>query len=152
MRISEVARRTGVASSAIRFYEKEGLIPRTARVGGQRDYDDEVLERIAVIRLGQSAGFTVRELRVLLGGLQPGRKLSTTFHALARRKEHELSLALTRTRSMLALLRIGLRCGVFNTDDCAELKEAARRAILRDGTTLAEALAKRRAAPRARAH
>jgi DNA-binding transcriptional MerR regulator len=67
MRIGEVARRVGLATSAIRFYEDEGLIPQPQRTeSGYRDYDPAVVERIEFIRAGQAVGLTLRELHEVL--------------------------------------------------------------------------------------
>ncbi len=55
--IGDVARESGVAPTTLRYYEKIGLVPAPARIGGQRRYDDAVLARLEVIRLCKSAGF-----------------------------------------------------------------------------------------------
>ena len=67
MQIGEVARRVGLATSAIRFYEDKGLIPRPERTeSGYRDYDPAVVDRLAFIRAGQAVGLTLRELSQVL--------------------------------------------------------------------------------------
>lgn len=67
MQIGEVARRGGLATSAIRFYEDEGLIPPPERTkSGYRDYDPAVVDRLAFIRAGQAVGLTLRELGQVL--------------------------------------------------------------------------------------
>ncbi len=67
MRIGELARQVGVATSAIRFYEESGLLPEPARTpAGYRDYDPEVVDRLAFIRAGQAVGLTLGELRDVL--------------------------------------------------------------------------------------
>ena len=67
MRIGEVARRVGLATSAIRFYEDRGLIPEPERTeAGYRDYDPGVVERIRFIRAGQAVRLTLRELNQVL--------------------------------------------------------------------------------------
>lgn len=67
MQIGEVARRVGLATSAIRFYEDEGLIPPPERTkSGYRDYDPAVVDRLAFIRAGQAVGLTLRELGQVL--------------------------------------------------------------------------------------
>lgn len=63
MQIGEVARRVGLATSAIRFYESEGLLPEPERTAsGYRVYDASVIDRIRFIRAGQSVGLTLRQL------------------------------------------------------------------------------------------
>jgi len=67
MRIGEVARKVGVATSAIRFYEESGLLPKPERTrSGYRDYDPSVIDRLAFVRAGQAVGLTLGELREVL--------------------------------------------------------------------------------------
>ena len=79
--IGEVARRTDVAPTTLRYYEKIGLLAAPSRAGGQRRYDDAVLTRLEVIGLCKAAGFTLDEIAVLLDDDAPGRPAS---RALAR--------------------------------------------------------------------
>nr|WP_242589660.1 helix-turn-helix domain-containing protein [Corallococcus macrosporus] len=62
MDISEVARRSGVPASTLRFYEEKGLIASVGRRGLRRLFDPEVLERLALIAMGRSAGFSLEEI------------------------------------------------------------------------------------------
>lgn len=64
--IGELARRTGLASSALRYYERVGLLSPAARAGGRRHYATSSAERVALVQLCQDAGFTLREIRALL--------------------------------------------------------------------------------------
>jgi DNA-binding transcriptional MerR regulator len=66
--IGEVARRSGVTASALRYYERTGLIPAGERSGGKRVYGDELLDRLALIRVAKTAGFRLTEIRTLLRG------------------------------------------------------------------------------------
>lgn len=67
MDISEVARRSGVPASTLRFYEEKGLIASTGRRGLRRLFPANVLERLALIALGRSAGFTLDEIARMFG-------------------------------------------------------------------------------------
>ncbi|MFE2302152.1 helix-turn-helix domain-containing protein [Streptomyces sp. NPDC059445] len=60
--IAEVARRAGVPASTLRYYEEKGLIAPTGRRGLRRQYDPAVLERLALIAMGRSAGFSLDEI------------------------------------------------------------------------------------------
>src|SRR5688572_11239523 len=60
--IGEVARRAGVPASTLRFYEDKGLIAPTGRRGLRRQYDPAVLERLALIAMGRTAGFSLDEI------------------------------------------------------------------------------------------
>ena len=57
--IGQVAERAGIASSAIRYYESEGLLPRAGRRNGRRIYDEGIIDRITLIELAKRAGFRV---------------------------------------------------------------------------------------------
>ena len=67
MDIAEVARRSGVPASTLRFYEEKGLIASIGRRGLRRLFDSGVLERLALIGLGRAAGFTLEEIARLFG-------------------------------------------------------------------------------------
>ncbi|GBE23940.1 MAG TPA: redox-sensitive transcriptional activator SoxR [Actinobacteria bacterium] len=71
--IGDVASRSGVAASALRFYEERGLIASTRNQGNQRRYDRSVLRRVAIIRAAQSVGLTLAEISESLGTLPSGR-------------------------------------------------------------------------------
>jgi MerR family transcriptional regulator, copper efflux regulator len=68
MRIGELARRSGLATTALRYYEKAGLLPRSARtVSGYRDYAGDTLPRLGFVRAAQAIGLTVAEIREVIG-------------------------------------------------------------------------------------
>ena len=67
MPIGEVAERARMSTSRIRFYESRGLLPEPERAGGKRRYDEEVLRRLEIIDAAQRVGFTLEEIRDLLG-------------------------------------------------------------------------------------
>ena len=67
MDITEVAKRSGVPASALRFYEEKGLIRSVGRRGLRRLFGANVLEQLALIALGRSAGFTLEEIARMLG-------------------------------------------------------------------------------------
>src|SRR4051812_30699653 len=64
--IGEVARRAGVATSQIRYYERIGMLPPPERLSGQRRYAPDVLGRLTFIGVAQSAGFKLREIKALM--------------------------------------------------------------------------------------
>ncbi len=70
--IGEVARRSGVAATTLRYYEQIGLLPAPIRLGGQRRYDEAVLSRLEVIALCKTAGFALDEIQRLLAARWPG--------------------------------------------------------------------------------
>ena len=64
--IGEVAERVGLRTSALRYYEDEGLLEPAARVGGQRRYEEDAVDRLVVIQFCRRLGFTLAEIRDLL--------------------------------------------------------------------------------------
>lgn len=67
MKIGELAERSGIAASAIRYYEQAGLMPKAERgANGYRAYGDSALERINLIQIGQKLGFTLEAIRAVM--------------------------------------------------------------------------------------
>jgi len=122
MGIGEVARRAGVRPSALRYYEGIGMLPRPERANGRRRYGGEVLrevlERLAVIRAAQQAGFTITEIRALLDGFSEDTPPSERWRVLAREKLPEVEALVERALGMKRLLERGLRCECLRLEDC----------------------------------
>ena len=117
--IGEVARRTGIRPSALRFYEEAGILPAPARVSGRRRYDAGVIRRIDVLRFAQQAGFTLQEIKTLFHGFGPTMPLSAQWRSLAREKLRELDMEAERLRRMRCALEISLKCGCVQVEDCS---------------------------------
>jgi DNA-binding transcriptional MerR regulator len=66
MLIGEVARRSGITASALRYYEREGLLQPSARSAKRRIYGPQVMGRIRIIQLARDAGFTIAETRTFI--------------------------------------------------------------------------------------
>jgi MerR family redox-sensitive transcriptional activator SoxR len=124
MSIGEVARRARVAPSAIRYYERVGLLPKPPRTGGKRRYDEAVLDWLSLIALAREAGFTMAEIKRLVTGFVPGTRPAARWHELATRKLGEIEAMLARAERMRALLGVMLDCGCFRLDDCSALLAA----------------------------
>ena len=116
--IGEVAKRTGVRTSALRYYEDAGVLPRAARVAGRRRYDADIIHRIDMLRFAQQAGFTLDEIKTLFHGFGAGTPLSTRWHSLAREKLLELEQLAERIDRMRRALQLGLKCGCIRIEDC----------------------------------
>lgn len=121
MTIGDVARQTGLNTSAIRYYERYGLLPEPAREGGQRRYDREVLTRLAVVRMAQEAGFSLEEIRTLLNGYPDAAPAGERWADLARRKIPEVDALIARLQAVRATLEESLRCGCPTLDACAAI-------------------------------
>ena len=119
--IGEVARRSGLRTSAIRYYEQEGLLRAPPRSSGRRAYSEEVFTALAVIRMAQEAGFTIPEIRKLMTGFgdEPA---SERWRRLAKEKLVEVDAMIERAQAMKALLEEGVRCGCLRLEDCKPLE------------------------------
>ena len=121
MRIGDVARRTGLPVSTIRYYEKAGLLEPPARVSGQRRYYPDILGRIAVVALALRAGFTIAETRLFISGFSPSARPSERWRELAERKLVALDAEATRIAFMKALLEASFPCECPTLDVCERL-------------------------------
>ena len=120
--IGEVARRAGIRTSALRYYEDVGLFPAPRRVNGRRRYDPEILRHLAVIRVAQQAGFTIAELQTLLKGFGETVRPVQRWRKLAERKLVELDGMIARAEGMKRLLRTGLDCSCVTWEDCSMIE------------------------------
>ena len=122
--IGEVGRQAGLAPSAIRYYERLGLLPKPARAGGKRRYDASVLEWLSLIALAREAGFTMAEVKRLVTGFTPGTRPAARWNELATRKLAEIDAMVARAERMRAVLHVALDCGCFRLQDCSALLAA----------------------------
>ena len=118
LRIGEVAQRAGIASSAIRYYEREGLVPKADRVGNARVYGAEILDRLALIELAKSAGFTISETRQLVRGVSRGTPPGPRWSALAKKKLAEIEARIAESERMRTVLRAVIKCECPTFEDC----------------------------------
>ena len=126
--IGEVAERAGVATSALRFYEKEGLVEASRTDGGQRRYHRDVLRRIAFVRAAQRVGLTLDEIREALATLPDGRtptaadweRLSRSWRPRIEARIRELELLRDKLSSCIGCGCLSLKtCAMANPDDVA---------------------------------
>lgn len=118
--VSEVARRSGFASSALRYYEQEGLIEASRSGGGQRRYARSVLRRLAFIRAASNVGLSLDEVRAELEQLPKSR---TPTKADWTRISRHWRKRLDEQMASLEALRDGLDrcigCGCLSLKQCA---------------------------------
>ena len=123
--IGEVARRTGLRTSALRYYESAGLLQPVRRANGRRVYDSGVFESLALIRLAQDAGFTVSEVRRLLSGFDRATPASARWRSLAERKLVEVNARIQDAERMRDLLERLLRCRCDTLGECVRGRVAS---------------------------
>jgi DNA-binding transcriptional MerR regulator len=119
--IGELARRTGVATSALRYYERIGLLSPAERVSQRRHYPPSSAERVALIRLCQDAGFTLAEIGRLLAAWSRGRR---AWRRLAERKIAELDARIADAQRAKKLITHALECPHRDLLACPNFRSA----------------------------
>lgn len=117
--IGEVAEKAGIAVSAIRYYERNGLLPKAERVGGQRRFSEDTVQRLGIIDAAKQAGFTLEEVGVLLASTDQGAPAHEQLRALATRKLPEVEALIERAQTMREWLAKASACGCETLDACA---------------------------------
>ena len=139
--ISEVSKRSGVATSALRYYESLGLIESERTEGNQRRYPRAVLRRVAVIQVAQALGLSLAEIAAALEALPAGRgPTPADWERMAdawRAGLEERIASLTRLRdSLSSCIGCGClsleNCALFNREDRAAVRGAGPRYLLGD--------------------
>jgi len=122
--IAQVARRSGVPASTLRFYEEKGLIASVGRRGLRRLFDPGVLERLAVIALGRSAGFALDEIALMFA---PDGRLRINRQMLIAKAE-ELDGTLRKLTAMRDGLRHAAVCPAPSHMECPTFRRFLRAA------------------------
>ena len=105
--IGELARRAGVAPSALRYWEDLGLLPPPARISGQRRYPQSALERVGIILLLGEVGFTLAEQKAFMASRAVA---LDDWQRLARRKLAELDDQIAKAQTAREAIDHALRC------------------------------------------
>ena len=116
--IGQLARVCGLAPSAIRYYERVGLLPKPVRVSRQRSYTADAIARLRVLRLAREAGFTIAETRTFVAGFAANTPPATRWRTLAERKLVEIDTQVARLEHMRELLESSFQCQCLSIDDC----------------------------------
>jgi DNA-binding transcriptional MerR regulator len=124
MDITEVARRSGVPASTLRFYEEKGLIASIGRRGLHRLFDPRVLERLALIALGRAAGFSLDEIALMFA---PDGKPRIDRRVLAAKAE-ELDKTIRELTAMRDQLRHAAACPAPSHLECPTFRRFLRAA------------------------
>src|SRR5215467_6849887 len=117
--ISQVARQIRLRPSAIRYYERIGLLPPTERLSGQRRYGPAVLYRLAIIQRARQLGFTLTEIRHLFFGFRDNARPSERWRALSQEKLRELDQLMDAIKAVRGVLKkLMERCRCETLDQC----------------------------------
>lgn len=117
MKIGQLAHRAGLRASAIRYYERLGLLAPPHRVGGQRRYSPDALDRVLLIRFASEMGFSLAEIKLFLSGLREDAPVGPRWKKLATKKISEVEESIARSLRLKTLLQNLLHCR------CASLKQ-----------------------------
>ena len=117
MKIGQLAHRAGLHASAIRYYERLGLLAPPHRVGGQRRYSPDALDRVLLIRFAGEMGFSLAEIKLFLSGLREDAAVGQRWKKLATKKICEVEDTIARSLRLKTLLQNLLHCR------CASLKQ-----------------------------
>ena len=119
--ISQVARQIRLRPSAIRYYERIGLLPPAERLSGQRRYDPTVLYRLAIIQRARQLGFTLTEIRHLFFGFRDITRASERWRTLSERKLAELDDLMDGIKAVRGVLRkLMTKCQCDTLDQCGK--------------------------------
>jgi MerR family redox-sensitive transcriptional activator SoxR len=128
VRIGELAKHAGISTSAVRYYERVGLLPAPARSSGRRDYAAEALPRLAVILRARRMGFGISETRQLVSGFPPASP-SARWRALAASKIRAMDTVIASARAMKAMLQLISQCRCKSWLQCGTRLMANPRAL-----------------------
>src|SRR5215472_13457889 len=141
--IGELGRRTGLATSALRYYERVGLLVPDGRANGRRYYGSASAERIALIRLCQDAGFTLAEIRAVLAA---GSRRNPSWTRLMEAKLLELEASIDRATRAKALIEHALACRHRELSMCPNFRAALKARLTLQGDNSDHRTGRRRSA------
>jgi MerR family transcriptional regulator, redox-sensitive transcriptional activator SoxR len=116
--IDKIAKRSGFSASALRYYERCGLIIQGVKIGGRRHYPSSIVQRLAVVRVCQSIGFTLSEISQLLD-CAPSREGTWREMAMARRTQVEQQIK--ELEHVLELIDATIDCACLKLSDCPQM-------------------------------
>lgn len=116
--IGEISRQAGVAASAVRYYESIELLPPPVRIGGQRKYDSEILDRLKIIGIAKSLDFTLDEIRQLFEGVSEASAPTEIWRAFATVKLEVIEKQIVHANQLRDMLNSGLKCKCLKLSDC----------------------------------
>jgi MerR family redox-sensitive transcriptional activator SoxR len=117
--IGQLAQRFGLKTSAIRYYEANGVLPEAARESGQRRYGPDAVRRLEVLDVAKRAGFSLEDARVLLQAAEAGTPAFESVRELATRKLPEVEALIMRAQAMRDWLLTATDCSCTSLDVCA---------------------------------
>jgi MerR family transcriptional regulator, redox-sensitive transcriptional activator SoxR len=139
--IGEVAERTGVSVSALRYYEAEGLLRSTRTEGGQRRYNRDVIRRVSFVRIAQQVGLSLEEIRDSLNSLPDDRTPTKRDWAVlsnrwSSRLDHQIAVLIRLRDDLTSCIGCGClslkACSLYNPRDMASSLGTGARFLVSD--------------------
>jgi len=143
--IGQIATRTGLAQSAIRYYESEGLVAPTRTDTGQRRYERADIRRLSFVMISQGLGFSISEIRETLAGLPDDRapnkrdwaRISKRFGKVLDDRITQMQALRERLDSCIGCGCLSLKtCGLYNPRDTVKRKGSGPRFLMGDTAEL----------------
>ena len=125
--IGQLAQRVGLAPSAIRFYERTGVLPEPERVSGRRRYGPDAVRRLEVLGVAKRAGFSLDEAKLLLQSADAGTPAIEAVRDLAERKLPDVEALIARAHDMRSWLLAATDCSCTTLDVCGLFDAQATR-------------------------
>jgi len=119
MTIGQLAALANLKPSAIRFYEKTGLLPAPTRRNGRRVYPPDAANRLTFITFARETGFSLPEIKLLLHGFPSTVTAGDRWRKLATSKIQQLEANIAKARAMEQMLRSLMKCRCATIDQCA---------------------------------
>jgi MerR family redox-sensitive transcriptional activator SoxR len=135
VKIGQLASRTGVNASAIRYYEKLTLIPAPYRASGQRRFTDDAIYRVLLIRFARDMDFSLDEIKIFLSGLNDKAPVGKRWKRLAHSKIRQVDETMVHAQRLKSLLEHLLHCRCVSLQQCVErLSLSPKLRLMRNGT------------------
>jgi MerR family redox-sensitive transcriptional activator SoxR len=117
--VGDVSRRSGLAVSAIHFYESKGLISSVRNSGNQRQFTPDVLRYLAIIKVAQRVGIPLDEIKQVLGPYRPGQKVTAAqWKSIAPKWRASLDARILKLQRLRDELTGCIGCGCLSLKDC----------------------------------
>jgi MerR family redox-sensitive transcriptional activator SoxR len=122
LRIGDVAAATGLRTSAIRYYEDSGILPKPVRVSGKRRYDPETIDRLTLVRFCGRLGMSLADVRGLLAS-PSGRRATDHWRRLVDGKLDEIGALIKAAEGVERILRESRDCDCVTLASCSWLRD-----------------------------
>jgi MerR family transcriptional regulator, redox-sensitive transcriptional activator SoxR len=119
MTIGELAKLSNIKPSAIRFYEKSGVLPAPARRHGRRIYSSEAADLLLLVCFAKDTGFSLSEIKLLRHGFPQSTPAGDRWRKLATKKIEQLDAGIAKARAMEQMLRTIVKCRCTTLEQCA---------------------------------